>query len=98
MKHIIAAIALLAASAMPALAGEATASTAPQLDRTQEYRMWSAEKMIDRVVIRLGRMVAACTSSFAQTYLPKASEACEKNVMRLYPQLTEHPQYRCQRR
>lgn len=88
MKHIIAAIALLAASAMPALAGEATASTAPQLDRTQEYRMWSAEKMIERVVTRLGRMNAACTGAFVQTYMPKASETCEKNVMSVYPQLT----------
>jgi hypothetical protein len=80
MKHIIAAIALLTAT-VPTLAQT-------QLDpRTQEYRMWSAEKMIERVVIRLGRMQAACNHAVWQAYLPKASEACEKAVMSLYPQL-----------
>ena len=42
MKHIIAAIAFLAAT-VPALA------QTPPLTPTQEYRMWSAEQMVDRV-------------------------------------------------
>ena len=82
MKHIIAAIALLAAT-MPALA------QTPPLDRTQEYRMWSAEQMLNRVVIRLGRMTAACTKAEWQALLPKASEACEKAVLSLYPRLKD---------
>ena len=82
MKHIIAAIALLAAT-VPALADPAPAP----LTRTQEYRMWSAEQMINRVVIRLGRMNAACTQFEMQVYMPRLSEACEKAVISLYPQL-----------
>ena len=80
MKHIIAAIALLAAT-VPALA------QTPPLTPTQDYRMWSAEQMIKHLVIRLGRMNAACNDPIGQTYLPKASEACEKAVMSLYPKL-----------
>ena len=80
MKHIIAAIALFDAT-VPALAQT-------QLDpRTQEYRMWSAEQEIKHLVIRLGRMTAACNDPIGQAYLPKASEACEKAVMSLYPKL-----------
>ena len=65
MKHIITAIALLAVSAMPMLAGEATASTAPQLDRTQEYRIWSAEQMLERVTNKFAKMVAIWMSRAA---------------------------------
>src|SRR5580765_7814375 len=87
MKHIITAIALLAASAMPALAGEATASTAPQLDRTQEYRMQSAELMIDRMINRMDRLVAGCDQPKLQTYLPRYSEHCKEAMIKLYPAL-----------
>jgi hypothetical protein len=80
MKHIIAAIALLAAT-MPALA------QTPPLTPTQDYRMWSAEQMIKHLVIRLGRLTAACNHTDLRTYLPKVSEACENSVMSLYPQL-----------
>ena len=79
MKHIIAAIALLAA-AMPALAQTPT-------DRAREYRMWSAEQEIKHLVIRLGRMNAACKDVRFEAYAPKASEACGKAVMDLYPKL-----------
>ena len=50
MKNIIAAIALLAA-AMPALAEP----TSGQPDRETEFRMWSADQMIDRLVSKLGK-------------------------------------------
>ena len=32
-------------------------------------------------------MTAACNDSRAQTFFPKVSETCEKNVMSLYPKL-----------
>ena len=74
MKHIIAAIALLAAT-VPALAQT-------QLDpRTQDYRMWSAERMIDRLTIRLGKMNTACN------YARGLSDTCKASVVGLYPQL-----------
>src|SRR5580765_934522 len=88
MKHIIAiAIALLAASAMPALAGEATASTAPQLDRTQEYRMWSAEQMLERVTNKLSRMVAVCNQTEVKAAPGGLSEACINSIINAYPRL-----------
>ena len=80
MKHIIAAIALFAAT-MPTLA------QTPQLTPTQDYRMWSAEQMVNRVAARLGRMTTACKNADVQMYFPKVSEACEKSVMSMYPQL-----------
>ena len=101
MKKIIVAIALVAAviaigtigrgprpAAQPtALAGEATTSTAPQLDRTQEYRMWSAEQMIQHMIVRLSRLTAACNHYQLREYLPKVSETCTESVTSLYPQL-----------
>ena len=72
MKTIIAAIALLAAT-VPALAQT-------QLDpRTQEYRMWSAERMIDRLTIRLCKLSTACNYA-------RLSQACQESVASLYPQ------------
>ena len=87
MKHIIAAIALLAASTMPALAGEATASTAPQLDRTQEYRMWSAEQMLERVTNKMAKMVAVCNQTEVKAAPGGLSEACMNSVINAYPRL-----------
>ena len=86
LKHIIAAIALLAASAMPALAGEATASTAPQLDRTQEYRMWSAEQMTDRLLNKLSIMTAVCNQPLVKAS-PGLSETCKEAVLNAYPRV-----------
>jgi hypothetical protein len=81
MKHIIAAIALLAATAMPTLAQT-------QLDpRTQEYRMWSAEQMIERLIVRLNKLTAGCNHFQLRAYLPKVSEVCRESVISLYPQL-----------
>ena len=51
MKHIIVAIALFVAT-VPALA------QTPQIDRTQEYRMWSAEQVVNRLVERYGKVAA----------------------------------------
>ena len=88
MKNIIAAIAFLIASSMSASAGEATASTAPQLDRTQEYRMWSAERLIERLLVRVDKVAAACGKPMMQTYLPRYSEACKESMIKLYPALS----------
>ena len=75
MKTIITAVALLAATTMSALAEPATA----QLDRTQEYRMWSAEQMVNRLSERFGRTNAACNQPGA--------EACKGAAIRAYPML-----------
>ena len=70
MKHIIAAIALLAVT-VPALA---------QPDpRTQEHRMWAAERMIHRLIIRLGKM-----NTVWQT--PGSQKPARSSVAGLYPQ------------
>ena len=81
MKHIIAAIALFALTA-PALA------QTPQLDRTQEYRMWSAEQMTNRLLNRLSRLTAVCDQTQLRIYAPRLSEACKQAVINAYPRLT----------
>jgi len=80
MKNIIAAIALLATT-LPALAQT-------QLDpRTQEYRMWSADQMVTRLVVRLGRTATACNDIRLQAFFPKLSDACKEAVISTYPRL-----------
>jgi hypothetical protein len=69
---------LLSASILIALTVAASAQTQP-LDRTQEYRMWSAERMVEHLTERLARTQAACNQI--------GSSACKAAVIKAYPML-----------
>jgi hypothetical protein len=49
---------LLAAAVLLALTATVHAQT-PPLNRTQEYRVWSAERMIERLEQKYGKAIAA---------------------------------------
>lgn len=67
---------LLSAGILIALTVAASAQTQP-LNRTQEYRIWSAERMIDRLVDRFGKSMALCKEA--------RSEPCQQAVLGAYP-------------
>ena len=62
------------------------ASIASAQDRTQEYRMWSADQMIKRIAEKLVRLRKACDQA---EYLvgQRLSEKCIANVISTYPVL-----------
>jgi len=71
MKNIIViAIALLIASPMSA--------RAEPLDRTREYRMWSADQIINRFTDKFRRPIAICN----QDHIP---EVCKGAIIGAYP-------------
>lgn len=77
MKTIIIAILLATASISSAVAQNPTA----------EYRMWSAEQMINRLTEKFGRSHAACDQVRVQAFLPRLSEACKESIYKAYPVL-----------
>jgi len=70
MKNLLSAVILIALTAVSA------AQTQP-LTRTQEYRIWSAERMIERLGERFGRSMALCKEA--------RSEPCQQAVLKAYP-------------
>ena len=71
---------LLSAGILIALTVAASAQTQPP-NRTQEYRTWSAERMIDRLVDRFGRSMALCKEA--------RSVPCQQAVLKAYPLLND---------
>jgi hypothetical protein len=69
---------LLSAGILIALTVAASAQTQPP-NRTKEYRIWAAERMIDRLVDRFGKSIAICKEA--------RSEQCMQAVLNTYPPL-----------
>jgi len=76
----------LLTAALIVLTTTASARAQP-LNPTQEYRIWSAERMIERVTNRLARLTAACGQPQLQKFAPKISETCKESIIKLYPAL-----------
>jgi hypothetical protein len=69
---------LLTAAALLALTATVHAQT-PPLNRTQDYRVWSAERMIERLVVRFEKTIAACNQ------VPFSD--CKAAAIKAYPTL-----------
>jgi hypothetical protein len=58
-------------------------TSAQEIDRTQEYRMWSAEQMINRLTEKFARSQNVCDR--AKVWMPRLSDECKAAVVRAYP-------------
>jgi hypothetical protein len=70
-----------------ALVGGVISSASAQ-DRAAEYRMWSAERMIDRLTDKMACTNNACDQTRLKVWSPRLSDECKANVLKAAPILT----------
>jgi hypothetical protein len=60
-------------------------SSAQEISRTQEYRIWSAEQMINRLTDKMARTHNACSQASVEAWMPRLSDRCKESVLGAYP-------------
>ena len=79
----------LAAVATIALTASAYSQQTVHPDlRAYEYRMASADQMIDRLTTKLARSYAVCDQATLKVWMPRLSEVCKAAVRQATPILT----------
>jgi hypothetical protein len=81
MKTIFATVALL-------MAFNVAASAQAVDQRAREYRMWSAEQMVNRLIDKYARSTKACDRVEVRVWMPRLSEECKAAVIGAYPILS----------
>jgi hypothetical protein len=80
---------VLSAAIVACLAGLAAAEASAQTDlRAHEYRIASAEHMIDRLTTKIARSYVVCDEFTIKAWMPRLSEACTAAVRQATPMLT----------
>ena len=66
----------------------ASVASAQEVNRTHEYRMWSAEQMINRLTEKFAKARNICGNFTVKVYMPRLSDECKAAVISAYPILT----------
>src|SRR5262245_14972245 len=65
-----------------------SAASAQSLDQTQDYRIWSAEQMINRLTEKFARAHNLCDRIKVKVLTPHLSDECKTSILNAYPILT----------
>lgn len=63
-------------------------TSAQEMNRAHEYRIWSAEQMINRLTEKFAKARNICGNFTVKVYMPRLSEECKAAVAGAYPILT----------
>jgi len=74
--------------ALLAIAANLSKAHAADDTKAQEYRMWSAEQMINRLTEKFARARKLCDQTKLKVSMPSLSEECKTSVLSAYPILT----------